>query len=67
MVLSTKMKAYLLRKLTKNHSVDFDIKNAKKLIYKVLSSMPIDVVDEDEINIELSESGHGYFPLYRSV
>ena len=24
------------------------IKNAKKLIYKVLSSMPIDVVDEDE-------------------
>ena len=33
MVFSTKMKAYLLRKLTKKHSVDFDIKNAKNILF----------------------------------
>ena len=33
MALSTKMKAYLLRTLTKKHSVDFDIKNAKNILF----------------------------------
>jgi len=32
-VFGTKTKAYILRKLTKKHSVDFDIKNAKNILF----------------------------------